>query len=133
MATALVSRVSVASKARKAERSIGLPVATRSGPTGTGTAATPACGGAAGAAGAAADTPSQWSKSSVPGIRRLAVMLGRSPKVASIWPDIGVPTAVRLPSKVTRFSSPLKAPAAEMAPMPLCARPVATDRSRLAS
>ena len=60
-------------------------------------------------------------------------MLGRSPRVASIWPDIGVPTAVRLPSKMARFSLPLKAPAAEMAPMPLCARPVAADSSRLAS
>ena len=122
----------MASKARNAERSIGLPVAARGGARGTatgtgaaapGAAAAAACTGAGAAAGGPADTPSQWSRSSVPGILRLAVMLGRLPSVASTWPVIAVPNAVRLPSKATRCPSPLKAPAAEIAPMPACGAP----------
>jgi len=46
---------------------------------------------------------------------------------------IAVPTAMRLPSKLTRCASPLKAPATSIAPVLAPGRPVATASSRLAS
>ncbi len=71
---ALVSSVRLASNARSADRSIGLGVAARCWAGGTcvdGTLAAP---------GGPAATPNQSSTSSVPGTRRLAVILGRVPQ-----------------------------------------------------
>ena len=66
-------------------------------------------------------------------MRRLATKLGLLPKVASIFPDICVPSAVRLPSNEARWSLPLNEPSATSPPRPVCDPPVATDTSPLAS
>ena len=63
---ALVSSVSVASKARKADRSIGLPVAARGALRGAGSAALAVPATASRAAGRP-KRPASWSRSSVPG------------------------------------------------------------------